>query len=114
MNLIISLSSEGVDCSLVKKEGKKLVYRGETFDGYNKPKKNTGKGTHKQIVLAKKGDKCKLIRFGKKGYSDYTKHKDKERRARYHARHKAILLKDGTPAYKDKFQAAYWSMKVLW
>ena len=36
---------------------------GETFSGYNKPK-NSRKGGKKFAVLAKEGDKIKLIRFG--------------------------------------------------
>ena len=56
----------------------------------------------------------KSIHFGAKGYSDYTKHKDKERRDRYRARHKKIKLKDGSLAYKNKNQPAYWSWTLLW
>ena len=32
-------------------------------------------------------DKCKVIHFGAKGYSDYTLHHDKERRSNYRKRH---------------------------
>ena len=46
-------------------------------------------------------------------YSKYD-HGDKKRRDAYRARHKAIKLKDGTPAYKNKEQAAYYSWKYLW
>jgi hypothetical protein len=36
-------------------------------------------------------DSCKrTVHFGAKNYSDFTIHKDKERRARYFARHYAI------------------------
>ena len=41
-------------------------------------------------------------------------HGDKKRRASYRARHKAIKLKDGTLAYKNKNSASYWSMNYLW
>ena len=40
----------------------KLTYRGETFSGYNKPKRTPGK-SKKSAVLAKKGDQVKLVRF---------------------------------------------------
>ena len=46
-------------------------------------------------------------------YSKYD-HGDKKRRASYRARHKAIKLKDGTLAYKNKNSASYWSMNYLW
>ena len=40
-----------------------ITYRGERFSGYNKPKRTPGK-RKKFAVLAKKGDKVKLVRFG--------------------------------------------------
>lgn len=46
-------------------------------------------------------------------YSKYD-HGDKKRRDAYRARHKAIKLKDGTPAYKNKKSGSYWSWKYLW
>lgn len=70
-------------------------------------------GKHKKVVLAKKivngKAKYKVVRYGAIGYSDMRKHKDPKRRERFMKRHKAIKLKSGKPAYKDKFQAAYWS-----
>ncbi len=41
----------------------RVSYRGETFAGYNKPKRTSG-GSKKFAVLAKKGDDVKLVRFG--------------------------------------------------
>ena len=41
----------------------RLTYRGESFSGYNKPKRTPGK-SKKSAVLAKKGDQVKLVRFG--------------------------------------------------
>jgi len=46
-------------------------------------------------------------------YSKYD-HLNKKRRDRYKARHSKIFLKDGTPAYKNKEQAAYYSWNFLW
>lgn len=91
-----------------------VTYRGEKFAGYNKAKRTPSHPTKKAAVLAKEGDKVKLIRFGAKGYSDYTKHKDEKRRANYTARHSGIKLKDGSSAIKNKMQAAYWAKKILW
>lgn len=56
----------------------------------------------------------KIIHFGAKGFSDYTQHKDKERRDRYRSRHKKIRLKDGSYAYKNKNQPAFWAYNILW
>ena len=41
----------------------RVSYRGETFAGYNKPKRTPGKAK-KSAVLAKKGTQVKLVRFG--------------------------------------------------
>ena len=41
----------------------RVSYRGESFSGYNKPKRTSG-GSKKFAVLAKKGDDVKLVRFG--------------------------------------------------
>lgn len=116
MKIFLSLSgdSEGQPLDKVTKNGKKLEYRGMKFTGWNKPIDNPTGSKHKRCVLAKKGNRFKLVKYGNKDYEDYTTHKDKDRRDRYHKRHKAILKKDGTPAYKDKFQAAYWALKDLW
>ena len=66
---------------------------------------------YKKFVVTYNGKK---IHFGDNRYLDYTQHKDKERRDRYRSRHKKIKLKDGTLAYKNKNQAAYWSLHLLW
>lgn len=96
-----------------RKDGK-LVYRGEKFDGFNKPKPTPSHPTKKKAVLAKDGDQVKLVRYGAKGYSDFTKHKDPKRRANYRARHAAIKTKNGKPAHKNKLQASYWAWHDLW
>lgn len=48
------------------------------------------------------------------GLYSHLDHKDPERRKKYRERHSKILLKDGTPAYKNKEQAAYYSYYFLW
>jgi len=44
-----------------------IVYRGERFAGYNKPKRTPKHKTKSHAVLAKKDDTVKLIRFGQQG-----------------------------------------------
>ena len=56
----------------------------------------------------KDGNVVKTTYFGAKGYSDYTIHKDKERRSRYRARHKKDL------DTKDFKRAGYLSYYLLW
>ena len=87
-----------------------ITYRGEKFSGYNKPKRTPGHKTKSHAVLAKSGDKVKLIRFGQKGVSGAGKKQDaksKARRKSFKARHaKNIAI--------GKMSAAYWANKTKW
>jgi hypothetical protein len=40
-----------------------ITYRGEKFSGYNKPKRTPNHKTKSHAVLAKEGEKVKLVRF---------------------------------------------------
>ena len=86
-----------------------ITYRGERFSGYNKPKR-TPKAKKSHAVLAKKGDKVKLIRFGQQGVSGAGKKTDpksKARRKSFKARHAKNIK-------KGKMSAAYWADKEKW
>lgn len=88
-----------------------ITYRGERFSGYNKPKRTPGaKKSH--AVLAKKGSKVKLVRFGQSGVRGAGKNpktkKDKARRKSFYARHNA---QNPNP---NKFSPLYWAKKVKW
>lgn len=88
------------------------VKRGsETFSGYNKPKRTPRHPTKSHAVLAKEGDRVKLIRFGQQGVSGAGKSpksaKDKARRKSFKARHSKNIA-------KGKMSAAFWSNKVKW
>ena len=79
-----------------------INYRGERFSGYNKPKRTPGK-KKKFAVLAKQGDKVRLIRYGD---PNMTIKKDQpKRRKSFRARHKC----DTSPP--SKLTARYWSCK---
>lgn len=82
-----------------------VTYRGEKFSGYNKPKR-TPKASKSHAVLAKKGNKVKLVRFGQQGVSGDGKNNTARRRS-FHARHNCS-------AKKDKFTAGYWACKHKW
>lgn len=111
---MIILISTSVSVDQVEKlPSGKIKYKGHTFEGFNKPKKADHK-RYKKVVLAKKGKECKLVWYGHKDYQDYTQHKDKQRRKNFLTRMKGVKKKDGTPAYKDIFSAAYWAIKDLW
>ena len=70
-----------------------VEYRGEKFEGYNKPKKTPKHPTKSHAVLAKEGDTIKLIRFGEQGAETAGKPKAgesdrmKKKRASFKARH---------------------------
>jgi len=89
-----------------------ITYRGEQFDGYNKPKRTPNHPTKSHAVLAKEGDTVKLIRFGQQGVSGSPARKgesaaDKARRASFKARHAANIA-------RGKMSPAYWADKVKW
>jgi hypothetical protein len=90
----------------------KYTRGGVEFDGYNKPKKTPGHPTKSHAVLAKDGDRVKLIRFGEQGTSgsppkEGESESDKKRRESFKARHSANIK-------KGKMSAAYWADKVKW
>ena len=80
----------------------RIKYRGETFSGFNKPKKTPNK-PKKSAVLAKKGSEIKIVRFGDPNMS--IKQDQPARRSSFRARHKCDTA-------KDKFSARYWSCKA--
>lgn len=89
-----------------------IEYRGEKFEGYNKPKRTPNHPTKSHAVLAKEGDKVKLIRFGQQGVSGSPPQKgesaaDKARRTSFKARHAANIA-------KGKMSAAWWSSTTKW
>jgi hypothetical protein len=98
----------------IKREGGKIVYRGHEFPGFNKPVDAPKGASQKKMVLAKKGDEVKLVRFGLRGMEDFTQHHDAERRKNYLARSAGIKDKNGKPTKDDVFSANHWARKVLW
>ena len=80
----------------------RIKYRGETFAGFNKPKRTPGKAK-KSAVFAKKGTDVKLVRFGDSKMS--IKKDQPARRKSFRARHNCDTA-------DDKFSARYWSCKA--
>lgn len=81
-----------------------IEYRGEKFAGYNKPKRTPG-AAKSHAVLAKEGDKVKLIRFGQQGVKGSPEGT---------ARNKAFKARHAKNIAKGKMSAAYWANKVKW
>jgi hypothetical protein len=89
-----------------------ITYRGEQFEGYNKPKRTPSHPTKSHAVLAKEGETVKLIRFGQQGVSGSPARKgesdaDKARRASFKARHASNIA-------RGKMSPAFWADKVKW
>jgi len=79
----------------------RVTYRGESFSGFNKPKRTPG-GNKKFAVLASKGDDIKMVRFGDPNMR--IKKSQPDRRKSFRARHNCDTA-------NDKFTARYWSCK---
>lgn len=71
-------------------------------------KKRASKGKkHKWEVLAKKGDKYKIVKGGIRGMDDFSQHKDPKRKKAFWDR---MGGKDSEKT-KDPFSALYWHKK---
>ena len=81
------------------------------LSGFNKPKRTPNHPTKSHVVLAKEGDKIKLIRYGQQGVSGTGKNpqteKEKARRKSFKARHAKNIA-------KGKMSAAFWANKTKW
>ena len=77
------------------------------LSGFNKPKRTPSHPTKSHVVLAKEGDKVKLIRFGAQGADTKPPRKgesmaDKAKRKSFKARHAKNIAKE----YKERNIAA--------
>lgn len=80
--------------------------------GYNKPKRTPKHATKSHVVVAREGDKTKVIRFGQQGVSgsppsEGESEAAKKRRASFKARHARNIA-------KGKMSAAFWANKEKW
>ena len=82
------------------------------LSGVNKAKKTPSHPTKSHMVLAKVGDKIKLIRFGQQGVSGSPKKAGES--ASYAARRKSFKARHASNISKGKMSAAYWADKVKW
>lgn len=90
-----------------------IEYRGEKFSGYNKPKRTPGHAKKSHVVLAKQGDKVKMIRFGEQGAKTAGKPKAGES-DKMKAKRKSFKSRHGKNIAKGKMSAAYWADKTKW
>ena len=90
----------------------KNILKKNGLSGVNQPKATPSHPTKSHVVLAKVGNKTKLIRFGQQGVSGSPKKQGesqsyKNRRESFKARHASNIN-------KGPMSAAYWANKVKW
>tara|TARA_R100000278_G_C5456088_1_gene159173 strand:+ start:134 stop:424 length:291 start_codon:yes stop_codon:yes gene_type:complete len=95
---------------MAKKKDPRLKRYG--LSGFNKPKRTPSHPKKSHVVLAKEGERVKLIRFGQQGAKTKPPRKgesqaDKDKRASFKARHAKNIA-------KGKMSAAFWANKTKW
>lgn len=91
----------------------KRMLKKHGLSGVNKPKRTPSHPKKSHIVLAKQGDRVKLIRYGQQGAKTAGKPKAgesdrmKKKRASFKARHRKNIA-------KGKMSAAFWANKSKW
>lgn len=83
------------------------------LEGFNKPKRTPSHPKKSHVVMAKDGDRTKLIRFGEQGASVAGKPKAGESE-RMKAKRKSFKARHARNIAKGKMSAAYWANKVRW
>lgn len=82
------------------------------LSGVNKAKRTPSHATKSHMVLAKEGDRLKLIRFGQQGVSGSPK---KSGESESHAaRRRSFKARHANNIALGKMSAAYWADKVKW
>lgn len=90
----------------------KNALKSNGLSGVNKPKATPSHPKKSHVVLAKVGDKVKLIRFGQQGVSGSPK-KEGESES-YRNRRQSFQARHAKNISKGKMSAAYWANKVKW
>jgi hypothetical protein len=83
------------------------------ISGFNKAKRTPSNPKKSHVVMAKEGDKTKLIRFGEQGASTAGKPKKGESE-KMKAKRKSFKARHGRNIKKGKMSAAYWADRVKW
>jgi hypothetical protein len=93
-----------------KKKDPRLERAG--VSGYNKPKRTPNHPTKSHVVVAKKGDQIKTIRFGQQGVSGSPKKAGES--SSYRNRRESFKARHASNIAKGPMSAAYWADKVKW
>ena len=91
----------------------KNLLKKHNLSGVNKAKRTPGHPKKSHIVLAKEGEKVRLIRFGQQGAKTAGKPKAGES-AKNKAKRKSFKARHGKNIKKGKMSPAYWADKEKW
>lgn len=80
---------------------------------FNKPKRTPSHPQKSHMVLAKDGDRVKLIRFGEQGAKTAGKPKANESDA-MKAKRRSFKARHAKGIAKGKMSGSYWSAKTKW
>ena len=81
-------------------------------DRVNAPKRTPNHPTKSHVVVAKVGNRARLIRFGQQGVSGSPKRAGESES--YRKRREAFKARHAKNIAKGKLSAAYWADKVKW
>ena len=96
---------------MAHEDRKKAMLKKHRLKGVNKPKRTPSHPTKSHAVLAKEGDKVKLIRFGQQGVSGAGKNPQTDKGK---ARRKSFLARHAKNIARGKMSGAFWAAKVKW
>tara|TARA_R100000700_G_C3065721_1_gene78341 strand:- start:97 stop:399 length:303 start_codon:yes stop_codon:yes gene_type:complete len=99
--------------SEAKMKAARNLLKKHNLEGFNKAKRTPGHPKKSHMVMAKKGDKTKLIRFGEQGAETAGKPKAGES-DRMKKKRKAFTDRHRKNIEKGKMSAAYWANKEKW
>lgn len=89
-----------------------ITYRGETFSKVNKPKRTPNHPKKSHAVLAKEGNRVKLIRFGQQGVSGSPARKGESKSNR--KRREAFKSRHASNIARGRMSAAWWANRTKW
>jgi hypothetical protein len=97
--------------SKLKSNAKKALLKRIGVSGFNKPKATPKHPTKSHVVVAKKGDKVKTIRFGEQGAKTVPEANPTGARAK---KQESFKKRHGKNIARGNMSAAYWANKVKW
>ncbi|MFN9116236.1 MAG: hypothetical protein ACK5XN_39845 [Bacteroidota bacterium] len=94
-------------------ERQKTIMKKLGLSGVNKPKRTPNHPKKSHVVMAKEGEKTRLIRFGEQGAKTAGKPKKGESEA-MKAKRKSFKARHAKNIAKGKMSPAFWADKIKW